>query len=270
MQATVSTKGQSRGSRTRSSRRRTLVGIALPVLILIIWQVLYNIGWIDRLFMSSPLGVLETLIDMTISGSIFPHMGISLQRAGLGFLIGGGLGLLFGIWTGFSRNSQQMLDPMLQILRLTPNLALAPLFILWFGFGETSKIALIANIAFFPLYLNTYLGIRNIDNKWMEVARVLQFSRWQRLRQLIFPASLPPILLGMRLSLAGSWLGLVVAELIGSQAGIGHLITFGQANNRTDIIFTGIIIFAVMGKAVDSFVRLLERRLLVWQDSYRG
>ncbi|WP_018752070.1 ABC transporter permease [Paenibacillus sanguinis] len=246
------------------------LGAALPIAILAIWQVLSDLEIIDDLFMPSPLVIVRTLAELVITGQIFGHLGISLWRAAIGFLLGGGLGLVLGLLVGFSKRTEEYIDPSLQLLRLTPNLALAPLFILWFGFGEISKIVIIANIAFFPLYMNAYAGIRHVDPKLVEVSRVLEFSRIRQVTRLILPASVPSLLLGLRLSLAGSWLGLVVAEIIGSQEGIGYLITFGQSNNRTDIIFAGILIFALVGKLVDSFVRWLERRLLTWQDSFKG
>lgn len=262
------------GSRPGWKRKLSLgeiaLGAALPIAILAVWQVLSDRQIIDDLFMPSPLVIASTLVELVFTGQIFGHLGISLWRAAIGFLIGGGLGLVLGLLVGFSKRTEEYVDPSLQLLRLTPNLALAPLFILWFGFGEISKIVIIANIAFFPLYMNAYAGIRQVDPKLVEVSRVLEFSRIRQVTRLILPASVPNLLLGLRLSLASSWLGLVVAEIIGSQEGIGYLITFGQSNNRTDIIFAGILIFALVGKLVDSFVRWLERRLLIWQDSFKG
>jgi sulfonate transport system permease protein len=153
---------------------------------------------------------------------------------------------------------------------MIPHLAVTPLFILWFGFGELSKILLIAKGAFFPLYINTFLGIRNVDNKLFDVSRVLEFSRMKQIVWLIFPAALPNILLGVRLSLGVAWLGLVVAELMGSSNGIGYLILDARQFSNTSVVFVGIMIFAIVGKVTDSLVRLLERKLLSWQDNYRG
>lgn len=207
---------------------------------------------------------------MTASGELAKHLGISAWRALLGFLIGGGLGLAAGLWVGFSYKTERLLDPSLQMLRTLPHLAIAPLFILWFGFGETSKILLIAKGSFFPLYVNTFLGIRSVDNKLFDVGRVLQFSKWQMMSKLIIPASLPNIFLGIRLSVGIAWLGLVVAEMMGSSSGVGYLINDARSFSLTTVVFVGIIVFAVVGKLSDSLVKLLESRLLRWQDSYRG
>ncbi len=188
----------------------------------------------------------------------------------MGFLIGGVLGLVLGVLTGLFRSAEYVLDPSIQVLRLVPHLAIAPLIILWFGFGEVSKIAIILSGSFFPLYINTFMGIRGVDNKLFEVARVLGFSPYQKLRRLILPAALPGILLGLRLSLAVAWIGLVVAELIGSQSGVGFLINEAKQNSNTPVIFVGILIFAIIGKLIDSLFKALERRLLFWRDSYEG
>ncbi|MNV47605.1 putative aliphatic sulfonates transport permease protein SsuC [compost metagenome] len=205
-----------------------------------------------------------------MSGGLAHHLGVSLGRAFLGFLIGGAAGLLLGVLNGLFRSAEYLLDPGIQVLRLVPHLAIAPLIILWFGFGEVSKVAIILSGSFFPLYINTFLGIRHSDPKLQEVGRVLGFTPFQRLRRLILPSALPNILLGVRLSLGVAWIGLVVAELIGSQSGVGFLINEAKQNSNTPVIFVGILIFAVIGKLIDSLVRLLERKFLSWRDSYSG
>lgn len=141
---------------------------------------------------------------------------------------------------------------------------------MWFGFGELSKVLLISLGAFFPLYVNSFLGVRNVDIKLFEVARVLEFGRYRQLTKLVLPAALPNILLGIRLSLSISWLCLVTAELLGADIGIGFMIQDARSFMQTDIVFVGITIFAIVGKASDSIVRFLEVRMLRWQDSYKG
>ncbi len=246
------------------------VGAAIPVITLVLWQLFCETGDIDPFFFPSPLAIGAAFGELAETGELFRHIGVSLGRVLAGFGIGGTLGWIFGLLAGFSRRTEMMLDPMIQLLRLTPSLALAPLFILWFGFGETSKVLIIATSAYFPLYVNTVLGIRNVDNKLVEVSRALEYNTAGLIRKLILPSSLPSILLGVRLSLAVSWLSVVVAEMINSKSGIGYLIYFGQYNSRTELIFVGVIIFAVAGKLVDSLVRYLERQLLGWRDSFRG
>ncbi|NOU67692.1 ABC transporter permease subunit [Paenibacillus sp. LMG 31461] len=247
-----------------------VIGAIVPVLLLVIWQVSGDLGLFSPSFLPTPLQIAAEFRSLIASGELSQHLSISLQRAAIGFLIGGSIGLLFGFLVGFVQKLEFMLDPSFQMLRMIPHLAIAPLIILWFGFGEVSKIVIIANGAFFPMYIYTFLGIRNVDHKLFEVAKVLNFSKSKQIFRLILPAALPGILLGVRLSVAISWLGLVVAELIGSQEGIGFLINYGKQNSSAELIFVGVIIFAVIGKVVDSLVRWLERRWLSWRDSFQG
>ncbi|MEK3838346.1 ABC transporter permease [Paenibacillus sp. FSL R7-0128] len=245
-------------------------GAAIPVAVLAVWQLAGSAGWISPEFLPAPLTILSAFADLTVKGELVHHVGVSIGRAGIGFLIGGILGLLLGTLTGLFRSAAYLLDPSVQILRLVPHLAIAPLIILWFGFGEISKVVIIMSGSFFPLYVNTFMGIRGVDNKLFEVARVLGFSPLQKVRRLILPAALPGILLGLRLSMAVAWIGLVVAELIGSQSGVGFLINEAKQNSNTAVIFVGILIFAVVGKLIDSLFRVIERKFLYWRDSYQG
>ncbi|WP_081393154.1 ABC transporter permease [Paenibacillus odorifer] len=245
-------------------------GAIIPVVTIVLWQLAGSTGLISAQFLPTPLSIARAFTGLLVTGELTHHLGVSMGRAGVGFLIGGVLGLLFGVLTGLFRSVEYVLDPSVQVLRLVPHLAIAPLIILWFGFGEMSKVVIILTGSFFPLYINTFMGIRNVDNKLFEVSRVLGFSPYQRLLRLILPAALPGILLGLRLSLAVAWIGLVVAELIGSQSGIGFLINEAKQNSNTEVVFVGIIIFAIVGKLIDSLFRIIERKCLFWRDSYEG
>jgi len=247
-----------------------LLSILLPVILLIIWEVAGALGKLNPILLPRPSTIIQEFVNLTASGELAMHLGVSTWRALIGFLLGGGLGLAAGIWVGFSYKTERLIDPSLQMLRTLPHLAIAPLFILWFGFGEASKILLIAKGCFFPLYVNTFLGIRSVDGKLFDVGRVLQFSQWQMITKLIIPASLPNIFLGIRLSIGVAWLGLVVAEMMGSSTGIGFLINDARSFSLTSVVFVGIIVFAIVGKLSDSLVKLIERRMLRWQDSYKG
>ncbi|OBZ15009.1 ABC transporter permease [Bacillus sp. FJAT-27264] len=260
----------------RLKRRRSIqitnvaLGILLPVATVVIWEIAAVMGKLNPILLPAPSKIVKEFASLTSSGELIRHLGISAWRALLGFLLGGGLGLAAGIWVGFSYKTERLLDPLLQMLRTLPHLAIAPLFILWFGFGETSKVLLIAKGTFFPLYVNTFLGIRSVDGKLFEVGRVLQFSKWHMITKLVIPAAMPNILLGVRLSVGVAWLVLVVAEMMGSSSGVGFLINDARSFSLTSVVFVGIIVFAVVGKLTDSLVKLLERRLLRWQDSYKG
>jgi sulfonate transport system permease protein len=245
-------------------------GMILPAVILTVWQIIGTLGIVSSTILPTPIAIFYSFVELIASGELGRHLEISVWRAGIGFLLGAGLGLLLGVISGFSSRTEEVVDPTLQMLRTVPHLAVAPLFILWFGFGELSKILLIAKGAFFPIYVNAFLGIRGVDSKLYEVARILEFNRFNLVRKLILPAAMPNILLGIRLSLGVAWLGLVVAEIMGSSEGVGYMIMDARQFSQTEIVFVGIIIFAVVGKLTDSFVRQLESRLLKWRDHFTG
>lgn len=246
------------------------LGLVLPGSLLLLWQILGSYGIISEMLFPTPYSIAESFVALAASGDLWINLRISVLRVFTGFLLGGGLGLIFGIVVGLFQRSEKLLDPSLQMLRMIPSLAVVPLFILWFGIGEESKVLLIAKGALFPIYINTFMGIRSVDNKLFEVSRVLGFSKFKQIVRLVLPAAVPNILLGARLSLGLAWLGLVVAELIASTSGIGYMMSDARQFADTPVVFVGIIIFAVAGLLSDSVIRLIERRLLRWRGSYKG
>lgn len=257
-------------SRLSIRAANALIGLLVPLALVAVWQYVTSRGLVNAVLIPPPRAIWEEFVGMSNSGELWSNLLISARRAFLGFLLGGGVGLAAGLWVGFSLRAERLLDPSIQLLRTLPHLAVAPLFILWFGFDETSKLLLIAKAAFFPLYVNAFLGVRSVNNQLFDVARVLQFTRTQTIFKLVLPASLPSILLGARLSIGISWLALVVAELMGASSGIGYIINDARSFSLTAVIFVGIIVFAVVGKLTDSVVRLAEFRLLGWQDRRKG
>ncbi|MGI6878493.1 ABC transporter permease [Microbacterium sp. gxy059] len=247
--------------------RRVPLGWIVPAAIVLFWWGAYEAGWINPVLFSSPVLVVQTLWDAMIHGSFFSDLGVSVGRWLLGFGVGAVLGLLFGAVTGLSRTAERLLDPTFQMLRTIPIMGLVPLFIVWFGLGELPKILLIAIAAFFLVYIEMYAGIRGIDRKLVEVGRMYELSTGQMLRRIIIPGALPHILQGVRLGLGVAWLALVIAELTGANSGIGHWMQVGRENVRVDIVLAALIVFAAVGKIVDSIVRLIERRALGWRDS---
>lgn len=263
--------GKNNVKKVRKTNVKVLVrAITIPIIVLIIWQLAGVFDLVSKTVLPTPLDILLAFQELIKTGELFGHLSISVFRAAAGFFIGGSLGIILGTIVGFSTRSEQYLDPSVQMLRTVPHLALAPLFVLWFGFGETSKVLLIADGAFFPLYVNAFLGIRGVDSKLFDVARVLEFSKRKLITKLILPAALPNLLLGARLSLGVAWVSLVVAELMGSTEGIGYMIMDARQFSNTDIVFGGIIIFAFVGKFSDSLVRLLEVKFLRWRDNFKG
>lgn len=247
-----------------------LRGCLLPIIVITIWQFLSSQDYISEQLFSSPWLIAKEYVNLIASGELVHHLRISIIRALLGFLLGGGCGLLVGMLVGMYQRFEEYVNPTVQMLRTVPMVAITPLFIMWFGFGELSKILLISMGAFFPLYVNTFLGVRSMDAKLFDVVRVLEFSRYKQITKLVIPSALPNILLGIRLSLSIAWLCLVVAELLGADAGVGFMIQDARSFMQTDVIFVGITLFALVGILSDLIVRFLEKQLLRWRDSYNG
>ena len=188
----------------------------------------------------------------------------------MGFAIGGGLGLFLGLLTGSFRFAENLLDSSFQMIRNIPALALIPLVILWFGIDESAKLFLVAVGVFFPVYLNTFHGIRSVDPGLVEMARSYGLSGWRLYREVILPGALPSILVGVRFSLGFMWVILIVAETISAQAGIGYMTMNAREFLQTDVVLVGILLYALLGKLADVFARGLERYWLRWHPGYQS
>lgn len=243
---------------------------ALPVTLLLIWQLSVSLGWLSTRILPAPSAVLSAGWDLLSSGDIWQHLAISGWRASLGFAIGGGLGLLLGFITGLSQWGERLLDSSVQMVRNVPHLALIPLVILWFGIDEAAKIFLVALGTLFPIYLNTYHGIRNIDAGLVEMARSYGLSGFSLFWQVILPGALPSILVGVRFALGFMWLTLIVAETISASSGIGYLAMNAREFLQTDVVVLAILLYAVLGKLADVAARSLERLWLRWHPAYQA
>ena len=242
---------------------------ALPALLVLGWQVSAQAGWLSSRILPEPLAVLRAFWTLAESGELWSHLRTSLWRAGAGFAIGAGFGLLLGLLNGSSRRAETLLDTTLQMIRNIPALALIPLVILWFGIDETAKLFLLAVGVFFPVYLNTFHGIRSADQGLIEMARSYGLSGWALHRDVILPAALPSILVGIRFSLGLVWVLLIVAETISAQSGIGYMTMNAREFLQTDVVLVGILLYALLGKAADLAARAMERRFLRWNPAYR-
>lgn len=242
---------------------------ALPLALLALWQIAVVSGWLSTRILPAPSAVLTAGWALLSSGDIWKHLAISAQRASIGFVIGGGLGLLLGVITGLSRWGERLLDSSIQMVRNVPHLALIPLVILWFGIDESAKIFLVALGTLFPIYLNTYHGIRNVDAGLVEMARSYGLSGFALFWQVILPGALPSILVGVRFALGFMWLTLIVAETISASAGIGYLAMNAREFLQTDVVVVAILLYAVLGKLADVAARALERTWLRWHPAYQ-
>ncbi|MES2718652.1 MAG: aliphatic sulfonate ABC transporter permease SsuC [Pseudomonadota bacterium] len=242
----------------------------LPVLIIASWQAAAATGWLPPQVLPAPSAVARAFWRLAASGELFSHVMVSTQRAAIGLAVGGGLGLLLGLATGSLRCAETLLDSTLQMVRNIPALALIPLVILWFGIDEIAKLFLVAFGVFFPVYLNTFHGIRAVDKGLIEMARSYGLSGWQLYRQVILPGALPSILVGVRFSLGLVWVLLIVAETISAQAGIGYLTMNAREFLQTDVVLVGILLYAALGKLADLAAKGLERWWLRWHPGYAG
>jgi len=238
-----------------------------PLLLLLLWELGSRTGLIPERTLAAPSAVIGTLIQMVLSGELPSNLLVSFARVAVGLLIGVGLGLGLGLAAGLSRGAELAIDPLMQIKRTIPALALTPLFIVWFGIGETPKIALIAFGTIFPVYLNLYAGIRGVDPRLLDAAKSFGLSRWEQVWHVVLPAALPSLLVGLRYALSISILVLVVAEQINASAGLGYLINNARDFMRTDIIVVCLMVYAILGLGADWLVRSLEARALVWRPS---
>lgn len=245
-----------------------LRGSLVPLGIVIIWEFLARIGVFTPNLVPGPSLVFEVLSEMTQTGDIWRHIGITLQRVALGFVIGSLVGTVLGSLTGYSRLCHQLLDPLFQALRSIPSLAWVPLFILWLGIYETSKVTLIAVGVFFPVYLSLMTGVQGVDRKLVEVGKIYRLSSFQLIKRVFLPATMPAFVVGIRGGLGLGWMFVVAAEIMGSSQGLGYLLVDGQTLGRPDITIASILLFAILGQITDALLALLSNRLLRWQDAY--
>jgi sulfonate transport system permease protein len=241
----------------------------VPVLILAAWELSSRGGWLSTRVLPEPWSVITAFWTLLSSGELIEHVAVSTGRALAGLAIGGGLGLLLGLFTGTFRVGETLLDTTLQMVRNIPALALIPLVILWFGIDESAKLFLVAVGVFFPIYLNTFHGIRSVDKGLIEMARSYGLSGWQLYRQVILPGALPSVLVGLRFSLGLMWVLLIVAETISAQSGIGYLTMNAREFLQTDVVLVGILLYALLGKLADVLAKALERWWLRWHPGYQ-
>jgi sulfonate transport system permease protein len=245
------------------------VGLVLPALLLALWEGLSRFGVVAPNLLPAPSAVLRALGDLWLSGELPGHIEVTLLRVLLGFLLGTAAGTVLGALTGYSALWRRLLDPTFQALRSIPSFAWIPLFVLWLGIFEASKLTLIAVGAFFPVYLNTMSGIQQVDRKLVEVARMHGYGGAALVRRVLLPATLPAYITGLRGGLGLAWMFVVAAEFMGASEGLGFLLIDGQQTGRPANIIAAVLLFAVFGKASDLALAALGRRFVSWQDSFQ-
>ncbi|WP_096391076.1 ABC transporter permease [Halopenitus persicus] len=243
---------------------RSVLGFVVPGLLVVCWHFLVAGGVFQPHQLPAPTTVLTTFVAMGASGELWGHLSVTIQRVAFGVLFGVSAGIAFGTLTGLFGLANDLLDPLLQSLKNIPSLAWVPLFLLWFGIGESAKVTLIALGAFFPVYLNLSTGIQGIDEDLLEVVAVYDVGRFETLRRVVFPAALPSLLVGVRGGVGLAWMFVVAAELIAASQGLGFLLSDGRVLARPDIIVGSILLFAFLGNLSDIGVKALQKRLVYW------
>ncbi|WP_274365616.1 ABC transporter permease subunit [Paenibacillus thermotolerans] len=240
-----------------------------PFIAIVLWQILGQSGIISSSILPTPLKVVDAAIQLTKSGKLQEHVLISTQRALIGFFIGGVIGFVLGLLNGTIKFFERTTDTTMQMIRTIPHLALIPLVILWFGIGESAKIFLVALGVMFPVYINTFSGIQNVDRKLIEMGTVYGLSKWKLFVNIILPGALSSILVGIRYALGVMWMSLIVAETIGADSGIGFMATSAREFMQMDIVVLTIVLYAILGKLSDVIAKMFEIRFLQWNPVFR-
>ena len=248
---------------------RNSLGWLLPVVIVALWELAARAGLIASNVLPAPTAVLEAFWRLLRSGELVQNIGVSAARALAGFVVGGSIGFVLGLANGVSALSRGLTDTTLQMIRNIPHLALIPLVILWFGIDEEAKLFLVALGVFFPIYVNTLLGIQSVDPQLVEMGRIYGMNRWQLFARVILPGALPAIFVGLRYALGIMWLTLIVAETIAASSGLGYMAMQAREFLLIDVVVLSILIYALLGKLADSLARLLERLSLQWHPAFQ-
>ena len=244
-----------------------ITGIILPIIIILIWHFLVLTETIRSNLLPSPQEVINEILILSRDGTLFSHILITLSRVFYGFIFGAIAATILGVLTGVSPLMRRFFDPTIQALKAVPSLAWVPLFILWFGIFEDSKIALISVGVFFPIYLNLMMGIRQIDKKMVEVAHVYNLNSFQTIRWILLPGIIPEWVTGLRSGLALGWMFVIAAELMGASEGLGYLMIDGQMTGRPALIIGALILFAMIGKLTDELIYVSAKPFLKWKVS---
>jgi len=237
------------------------------------WQLLSTTGVLPATRLASPATIAHTAYTLVTTdsptyGTLQASLLVSAERWGIGLCVGVAIAVLLAVASGLSRIGEYAFDPVLNAARAIPLLGLLPLFIVWFGIGDLPKILIVVLGALFPMYVNTFAGIRGVDPKLGELGQVLGLSRWELVRHVVLPGSLPSALTGLRLSVVGSLLALVVGEQINANAGLGFMIDTAEQFLANNIIMVCLFMYAILGLLADGAVRLAERRALAWRREF--
>jgi sulfonate transport system permease protein len=268
-QALEQPQAQARPLRSLLPQREALTRFALswpfPLAVLLLWTLAARFEWLPPQILPPPSMVADTFVELVRSGELADNLWISLWRVLAGFAIGSTAGLALGIAMGLSPRARDYLYPSFRLIAQVPSVGWLPLLMLLVGIGEALKIILIAKAAGMPIAMNTYKGLESVPTRFIEVARVYGFTRWQLLRRVVLPAALPQIWNGIRYGLTHAWLALVAVELLASSEGLGFLIVYGRQLYQLDVVLAAVVVVGAFGYALDKVLAVIEARLLRWR-----
>jgi sulfonate transport system permease protein len=268
--AAEGTPAQERSAGGRRARwMRPVLGLLVPVTLAVVWEIVVRLGWSNGRLAPPPSVIFQTFVDLARTGELQRDTLVTLGRVAAGFALGAGVATIVGAATGYSATLRRLLDPSLQALRAIPSIAWIPLFILWLGIFEASKVTLIAVGVFFPVYLGLMGAIQSVDRKLVEVGRAFRLSDVEMVRRILLPAVLPAYVISLRSGLGLGWMFVVAAELMGASEGLGYLLIDGQQLGKPAEIIAAIVAFAIVGKATDWLIALAAAPFLRWEDVVR-
>jgi sulfonate transport system permease protein len=247
-----------------SSKFSWFLPLLIPAVVLILWQIASDAGYLKPSILPSPLVIAATLLELLKSGELFKNLEVSLVRVLEGFAIGAGLGLLVGFAMGLSKRMERALSLITGLLRPIPTIAWIPALILWLGIGESSKVTVIAVGSFWPVLLSAIQGVHSTDSKYLEVARILEKDSYTTLLKVVIPSALPSIFTGLRVGMGIAWASVVGAELIAASSGIGFMIMYAREVSQPDVMLVGVLAIGLTGLLIDFLLLQLQRRLLKW------
>ena len=258
----------SRQARPLARYARPVLGLVLPVGLALAWEIAVRMGLSDGRLVPPPSRIYQEFAELWQAGELQRHLIATVLRVIVGFGLGSVAGTLLGAIAGYSTILRRLVDPTLQGLRAVPSIAWIPLFILWLGIFETSKVALIAVGVFFPIYLGVMGAILSVDRKIVEVGRIFRLSGPAMIRRILLPAVLPAYVVALRVGLGLGWMFVVAAEFMGASEGLGYLLIDGQQLGKPAQIVAAIVIFAILGKTTDWLIEIASAPLLRWQDAF--